>query len=380
MKEPTNYKKKLPFKELLVFAFLAISCIGSIIFVFHNQEFYDRPIAEVVSSTIVQETEAEDMNGNNDTLFVQEIVGEIKNGEFEGKKITLTNEFSSSGAYDQEYQTGNELFVAFDKDSMESGEELRGTIQDVKRDQYLMIIAWVFILLLLVVGKKQGLFSLFSLAVNALILSYALDIYVSSGDVSLIVVCSAAVILFTGISLLLVNGFNEKTYAAVATTLIVTFATLLISYSVVEASEGKGLHYEEMQFLTRPYKVVFLAGILVGCLGAVMDVAITLSSSIFGLYEKNHTISIAALKKSGFDIGKDIMGTMTNILFFVYISGAIPMLILFFKNASPLGFTLSLNLSLEVARALTGSIGIVLTIPISIYTSIFFINRKRAKL
>ncbi|EDL66643.1 YibE/F family protein [Bacillus sp. SG-1] len=380
MNESINSKKNLSFKQLLAFAFLAICCIGSIFFVFHNQEFYDRPIAEVVSSTIVQETEAEDMNGNKDALFVQEIAGEIKNGEFEGKKIRLTNEFSSSGAYDQKYQTGNELFVSFDKDSLETGEELRGTIQDVKRDQYLMIIAWVFILLLLFVGKKQGLFSLFSLAINALILSYALDIYVSSGDVSLIVVCSAAVILFTGISLLLVNGFNEKTYAAVVATLIVTFATLLISYIVVEASAGKGLHYEEMQFLTRPYKVVFMAGILVGCLGAVMDVAITLSSSIFGLYEKNHTISIEALKKSGFDIGKDIMGTMTNILFFVYISGAIPMLILFFKNASPLGFTLSLNLSLEVARALTGGIGIVLTIPIGIYTSIFFINRKRAKI
>ena len=92
----------------------------------------------------------------------------------------------------------------------------------------------------------------------------------------------------------------------------------------------------------------------------------------------NH-ISIKALKTSGLEIGKDIMGTMTNILFFAYISGSIPMLILYLKNASPLGFTLSMNLSLELARALAGGIGIVLTIPIGLYTSIFFINRKKAR-
>ena len=88
---------------------------------------------------------------------------------------------------------------------------------------------------------------------------------------------------------------------------------------------------------------------------------------------------VKALKTSGLEIGKDIMGTMTNILFFAYISGSIPMLILYLKNASPLMFTLSMNLSLELARALAGGIGIVLTIPIGLYTSLFFINRKRAR-
>ena len=110
-----------------------------------------------------------------------------------------------------------------------------------------------------------------------------------------------------------------------------------------------------------------------------MDIAITMSSSIFGLYEKNNDISVKALRTSGMEIGKDIMGTMTNILFFVYISGSIPMLILYLNNGSPLAFTFTMNLSLEVARALAGGIGIVLAIPISLYTSIFFVNRKRAK-
>ena len=71
---------------------------------------------------------------------------------------------------------------------------------------------------------------------------------------------------------------------------------------------------------------------------------------------------------------------MTNILFFAYVSGSIPTLLLYLKNASTLGYTLSLNLSLELVRALAGGLGIVITIPIGLYTAIFFVNRKKAKL
>src|SRR5690625_5423047 len=95
-----------------------------------------------------------------------------------------------------------------------------------------------------------------------------------------------------------------------------------------------------MQFLTRPYKLIFLAGLFIGSLGAVMDVAISISSALYELYQKNNDISDEALKASGMDIGKDIMGTMTNILFFAYVSGSMPMLILYLKNYSPIVFTL----------------------------------------
>ena len=85
------------------------------------------------------------------------------------------------------------------------------------------------------------------------------------------------------------------------------------------------------------------------------------------------------LKRQGIEIGKDIMGTMTGILFFAYVSGSISILILYLKNAAPLGYTISMNLSLEMARALAGGIGVVLSIPISLYASIFFIKRKKAR-
>jgi uncharacterized membrane protein len=362
--------------RVLLYALIAICFVSSMVFVYHNHSFYERPIAMVMETNLVETEDIVDIHNNKDMLFTQTLLAELKNGEHKGQLIQLTNEYSSSKAFDQEYKPGNEVFVSIDDDR----EALTGSITDVKRDKYLMIVSWVFIFTLLFVGQKQGLLSIISLAVNALLLSYALDVYIHTSGISLLWICSVAVILFTVISLLLVNGFNEKTYAAIAATLLGTFISLLITYVVMQLTGESGLRYEEMQFLTRPYKAVFLAGLFIGSLGAVMDVAITMSSSIFGLYEKNNHISVNALKASGMEIGKDIMGTMTNILFFAYISGSIPMLILYLKNASPLSFTLSMNLSLELARALAGGIGIVITIPIGLYVTMFFVNRKRARL
>lgn len=95
------------------------------------------------------------------------------------------------------------------------------------------------------------------------------------------------------------------------------------------------------------------------------------------MFEEDKKIDMKTLKQSGLEIGRDVMGTMTNIMFFAYVSGSIPALLLYFRNHSPLDFMLSMNLSLEIARALVGGIGIVLAIPIGLYVSLFFVKRKK---
>lgn len=209
-----------------------------------------------------------------------------------------------------------------------------------------------------------------------MILSIVLDYYIRSENGNLLIISMGMVVLFTVISLFLVSGNNRKTYAAIISTLIGTFISFFIAYGVMNLLGDRGLRYEEMQFLTRAPRKVFLAGVLIGSLGAVMDVAIIMASTVQELVTKNKEISKEALVKSGMEIGKDIMGAMTNVLFFAYISGAVPMVLLYLKNGAAIGYTLSMNLSLELARALAGSIGIVLTIPIGLYISIYFIHKK----
>ncbi|WP_413574432.1 YibE/F family protein [Bacillus thuringiensis] len=323
-------------------------------------------------------SESSDERHNLEKVYTQSIVAQLKNGKEKGQFIHLVNKYSSSGGYDQEYHVGDELFVSIHKNIEKVN--LTGDITDVKRDKYVLLIGWIFVFVIIFIGKRPGFFSIISLVINAVLLSYALDVYLHTLNSNLLLICSVSVILFTFISLLLVNGFNEKTFAAIFSTLLGTFISFLITYLTLWLTAEKGLRYEEMQFLTVSYKEVFMTGLLIGSLGAVMDVAITMSSSIFGLYEEDNNISIKALKISGMNIGKDIMGSMTNILFFAYISGSIPMIILYLKNEYPLSLTLSMNLSLELTRALAGGIGIVLTIPIGLYITIFFINRKKERL
>ncbi len=372
----SNKIKQLSIVQIIVSIIIIVGFFSSIIFVNNNHSFYTNTIVKVLDTKLIEQTDTVDNYNNKDILSTQTIQAEIKNGKYIGQTIELTNDYSIAGAYDQAYSSGNELFVSLSK----TKEPLTASVTNVKRDKYIVYIAWIFIFTLILIGKKQGLFAVVSLGINALILSFALDIYVHNYNVNLLFVISICVIIFTISSLLLVNGVNEKTFAAIVATLIGTFISVLIAYLVLVLTNEEGLRYEAMDFLTRPYKLVFMAGVFVGSLGAVMDVAITMSSSIFELYEKNNNISLYALKKSAMDIGKDIMGTMTNILFFAYLSGAIPIMILYLKNGSPFLFTISMNLSLEIARALAGGIGIVLTIPIGLYVSLFFLNRKKAKL
>ena len=364
----------MPFKQRVALILLLCLLIGSMVFVHFNHSFYEQDIAQIIKSTTKSTTYTEDMFQNEDVLVSQLLIAELKNGNHKGERIELHNDYSYSQAFDQKYEIGTEVFVRLSENPQTN---LTGIIDGVKRDKYLMMIAWILVLVLLAVGKKQGFFSIISLIINIGILTLAVDLYTTSQNQSLLWICGICIVLFTVTSLLLVNGINEKTFAAIIATLIGTFLSLAITFIALKITGENGLRYEELQFLTRPYKTVFMAGLFIGSLGAVMDVAITMSSSLFGLYEENPNISLKALRKSGMEIGKDIMGTMTNILFFAYVSGSIPMLLLYFKNASAFGYTLSLNLSLELVRALAGGIGIVITIPIGLYTALFFIQRKK---
>ncbi|WP_376700687.1 YibE/F family protein [Bacillus sp. A1] len=377
MKITGNKRNRMSYKKKLFYVITALCFISSLIFVTHNASFYERPIAKVTKTTLEHQSDVQDMHKNKDKIFTQTITARLENGSQKGQLIHLSNQYSLSGANDQKYSIGDEVFVSIDK-GKPSKKDISGSIIDKKRDKQLLLIAWIFIFTLLIIGKKQGFFSIVSLMFNAVLLSFALDLYRKHPNIGLIFICGICILIFTVISLLLVSGFHAKTYAAIAATLAGTFVSLLITYLVMLATGEKGLRYEEMQYLTRPYHTVFMAGVFIGSLGAVMDVAITMTSSVFGLYEENKGISLQALRRSGMEIGKDIMGAMTNILFFAYISGSIPMMLLYLKNDSPIGFTLSMNISLEIARALAGGIGIVLTIPASLYASVFFIKRKKA--
>lgn len=370
-----NKLKSLPKREKVFWLVLVVLFIVSIIWVNNNYRFYERTIAKIITVEEIDVRDVTDTHGNRDKLHIDKLTAKIMNGDHQGETIELMNEYSVAKAYDFNYTTSDAVFISV---RGHQDDILSGAIIDMKRDKNIVYVAWLFTFVLILVGKRQGLFSVIGLFVNALILSFALDLQMNALHINLMWVSAICALLFTIVSLFLVNGFNDKTYAAIVATILGTTASLVLTYVILQVTGERGLRYEEMEYLTRTYQLVFMASLFIGSLGAVMDIGITMASSMFGMYEENPKITTKRLKESGQEIGKDIMGAMTNILFFAYISGAIPVLILYLKNGAPLGFTLQMNLTLELARALAGGIGIVLSIPIALYTSLYFVKRKKA--
>ena len=106
-----------------------------------------------------------------------------------------------------------------------------------------------------------------------------------------------------------------------------------------------------------------------------MDVAITISAAMAELLEKNKKISAKKLTKSAKEIGKDIMSTMTGVLFFTYLSAGLPVFILAIRNGFSIHNYITSNFSLELTRFLVGSIGIIMTIPISSHITVSMMKR-----
>lgn len=150
-----------------------------------------------------------------------------------------------------------------------------------------------------------------------------------------------------------------------------------MTYIVIDISNYKGVNLNSMSFLTVPIEDVFMASLMIGGLRAIMDISITISSSISELIEKNNNIKVSTLINSGNEIGKDIFSTMVNVLFFTYLCGGLPIFVLALRNGFSLYNYISVNFSLEISRFLVGSIGIILAIPISLFISILILKRGK---
>ena len=182
-------------------------------------------------------------------------------------------------------------------------------------------------------------------------------------------------IIFSIISLILASGFNKKTLSAIISVIISTLVMLITIVIIINFTGYKGINFNELSFLTVPIEDIILPELLIGSTGAIMDVAITISASISELIQKDNNISVKNLKKSAREIGKDIMSTMSNVLFFTYLCSGLPIFVLALRNGFSMYNYISSNFTLELTRFLIGSIGIVLTIPVSAYISIKFMKR-----
>src|SRR5699024_5710399 len=114
-------------KILWIYAILIFCSIGSIIFSIHTYDMYKRPVAKIIDSKVIVTNEVTDELDNKDKVYKQQLKDEVKNGAYQREIIVLANKYSTSGAYDEPYKKGNDVFISFDKEISNDG-KLKGSI------------------------------------------------------------------------------------------------------------------------------------------------------------------------------------------------------------------------------------------------------------
>lgn len=343
----------------ITYLILFIISIITLIFVYNDDFLYSDQIMKITSIDVISEDTDTNSLGLNEKIYIKKMNGVITNGKNKGTKKTIEYEETYSSVVTDKYKVNDKVII-------------EGNDINLKRDFYLALMLVIFVNLIYIVGSYKGLLSIVSVILNMIIFYIGLFLYFKG--INLLFLCVVEMIIFSILSLILASGINKKTLSAIISVIVSIFTMLILLLIVVSITKYKGINFNDLSFLTVPLEDIIMPELLIGSIGAVMDVAITISSSISELIEKDKFISNYNLNKSAKEIGKDIMSTMSNVLFFTYLCAGLPIFVLALRNGFTMHNYITTNFTLELSRFLIGSIGIVMTIPISAFVSIKLIK------
>ena len=368
-------KKYIRNNRIKVFSLLILFIIFIAVFIWTNNDYniYKSTIAKIINVSESFDKTEEGPDGREENYYNQVITAKVKNGKFKGEIVTLKNTYSSSMLKDEKYKKGDDLFVSIREDNG----NFTGSISGVKRDKFIVLLIEIFIFTIVSIAGKFGVYTLATLIVNISAFIYFIKLYILGRDFVLINLLM--IIFFSTVTLLLLGGFSRKNVGAIISTLITT-SLIYVLYKLIIELTGD-LHYELMDYISGPNDIenIFLSGVIIGCLGAVMDVSITINSAVNEIVNSKSSVTLKQLVKSIREIGHDIMGTMINVLMFSYIGGSLTIVILKIINGYNLARMIQFDISFEIIRFLIGSIGIVAAVPISALVAVLNFRKGMKK-
>lgn len=308
---------------------------------------------------------------SKERYYVQNIQARIMNGENKGQVIFLKNVYAASQVYTEKYQINDNLFVELNYRETDN----QASILYLKRDQYFIGLLILFVFLTLFILRLKGFFSLMSIVINILVFSYALIAYENGHD--LLALAQVMVLVFTISSLIFIGGFNRKTLTAITSTIIVMVIMSLIIKIMIAYSNDIDYAFMDYLFNPKDLEKIFNAQLLISGLGAVMDIAIMMSTLVHELILKNPSISRTSLWKSGRALGFDVMGSMINVMLFTYLCGSIPLITLKLKLGISLSTIALYHMPMELYRFLLGGIAIMIAMPIALVSAIVIQKKVR---
>ncbi len=300
-------------------------------------------------------------------LGTQQVYVQLESGEHKGTQLYAVNYLNAYANID--LKVGTRIIVRLDYD--ESGKLYVASIANYARDGVLIGLMVIFAALMIGFGGKKGVASLAGLLFTVVSIWFFLIPLMQRGFPAIL----GAVILVaitTAVSLVLLNGFTAKTLCAVIGCIGGVLVAGVTAALAGEITPIGGFNMPESEEIVLrmgdsdlKIRGLLVSGILISALGAVMDTSMSITSSVFELHEMNPSVDRKRLFRSGINIGRDAMGTMSNTLILAFAGTSLNTLLLFRVFDYPyLQIFNSDMMTIEVIQGLAGSIGIVLTVPL----------------
>ena len=311
----------------------------------------------------------------------QELSVIVKSGRYKGESMTAYNYFGPY--YGVPVEVGDSVTLTI-KTYADGG--TYASVYEVNRIPILSIFLILFFIVVVIVGRTTGLKSLLGLIFTFICLFAVLIPLLLKGAPTIIStfgICAyIALVSFT-----ILGGVHRKTISAFLGTISGMVLAMVFAIVVQRLAKIDGLRLEDsepliqLKYVGSVVKIrgLLTAGIIISALGAVMDVAMSISSSLEEVHAANPALSRNELFKSGMNIGRDMVGTMTNTLILAFLGSEFTLMI--FMYARDLTFYHMFStafIALETISGISASIGMVLAIPLTALISATLITKEKA--
>lgn len=307
----------------------------------------------------------------------QKVLAEITSGEFAGRQCALSN---ANSYQDGAFCTPGMKIIALVRASGDG--ILGGTVYNYDRTGMLYLLLGLFALGLIFVGGKKGAAALYALifTFGCIIFMYIPLLYVGMNGI-LAAIVTAVTILAASIYIL--NGWSMKSACAMVGTTVGIAVSGFLAMAVGSWASLSGFHMEEVEalvFIAAGTKLdvanILYAGVLIACLGAVMDVSVSMVAAMWEVHEKAPDISAKELFASGMRVGHDMIGTMSNTLILAYIGSATGVVLtVYAMEMSYLQIMGHNAIVIEIVSGLCGTIGVILTVPVQALLTTFVLKK-----
>lgn len=304
---------------------------------------------------------------------------EILEGKMKGKTVIVPNEVTDNPSFNIRVSPQSEVVLSIITDPQG---ETELNIADYHRAPALFILATIFVLAFIACGGRNGLKSLLGLAIAIALIGWVLlplSLHGINPLYTAVLICITA----AAATILLVTGKSKKSAAALGGTFGGVVISGIAAELVIRYAPLTGLASEEAQILRGSmnfqaadfFTGLLAASMLVGALGVIMDVAISVASTVSEVSAANTNLSSAELFTRGMNVGRDIMGSMVTTLILAYAGGALPLLLLLASTPSSKLINLDL-VATEIASSLAGSLGLVCTIPLTAWLAARLLGKR----